>query len=36
MEGGFSFVEGSSAAPTGGTFEAACPVFRLDVPAYIF
>jgi len=36
MEGGFMFVEGSIASPTGREFFADCPLFRLCDPGFIF
>ena len=36
MEGGFTFVEGSIAAPTGPDFFVRCPLFRLEKPEYVF
>lgn len=36
MEGGFTFVEGSIARPTGPEFFVCCPLFRLERPEYVF
>ena len=36
MEGGFTFVEGSIAHPTGPDFFVRCPLFRLEQPEYMF
>lgn len=36
MEGGFTFVEGSIARPTGPEFFVRCPLFRLERPEYVF